>query len=55
MKSEEYKRGFDAGYKQALRDALKDQRALATALQGRELKPLARPQPTVKFGEQTPW
>lgn len=43
MKSEEYKRGYDAGYKQALLDALDRNRAVGEALSGRELRPRSKP------------
>jgi hypothetical protein len=49
MKSEEYKRGYDAGYKQALRDALTDRQSSADALKGRKLAPRLG-YPSVKFG-----
>lgn len=51
MKSTEYKRGYDAGYKQALLDALRDRQAVGRTLQHRELKPRPRPHPSSKFGE----
>ena len=42
MKSEEYKRGYDAGYKQALLDALDRSRAVGECLSERRLAPRAK-------------
>lgn len=43
MKSEEYKRGYDAGYKRALLDALDRNRAISDALVDRKLAPRSKP------------
>jgi hypothetical protein len=43
VKSAEYRRGYDAGYKQALLDALDRNRAVGEALQERRLAPRHHP------------
>ena len=52
MKSVEYQRGYDAGYKQALLDALRERSEVATALSGRKL---SRPQGALTHKFCTPF
>lgn len=54
MKSEEYKRGYDAGYKAALHDALARDGVVQQALGDRKLAPKRKRHPHVLFGEHLP-